>query len=113
MRDEKKGHAEPAFIGEARRHDRGHVDIVIDVRESGGGRHQAHIVDLSQSGCRIASATYLNENRHIFITLPGFTPLEAEVVWKIKDVYGCAFFQPLHPAIFDHIVAKYPSLGGA
>lgn len=106
----EKGKSEPAKGIEFRRYARGEVDIVIDLRESGGGRLQAQIVDISQSGCRIATVTYLNENRRIFITLPGFGPLEAEVVWRIGENYGCAFISPLHPAVYDHIVAKFPSL---
>jgi PilZ domain len=103
---------EPATGVEYRRFTRGDVDITIDVRESAGGRHKAQMVDLSLSGCRIFSVTYLSEDRRIFITLPGFGPLEAEVVWRIKDEYGCSFINGLHPAIYDHIVAKVPSLGG-
>lgn len=111
MPDGDKIKKEPATGIEYRRFARGDVDITIDVREYGGGRHKAHMVDLSQSGCRVYSVTYLSENKTIYITLPGFGPLEAEVVWKIRDQYGCAFTQGLHPAVYDHIIAKYPSLG--
>ena len=55
--------------------------------------------------------SHLNDHGRIFITLPGFGPLEAEVVWRIGESYGCAFVAPLHPAVFDHILAKFPSLG--
>lgn len=96
---------------EHRRFSRDDVYISIDVREHGGGRHKALIMDLSQSGCRISSVTYIAEGRKIHVTLPGFAPLEAVVVWKNHDEYGCSFTQPLHAAIYDHIRAKYPSLG--
>lgn len=111
MQDGGQRRSEPARVIENRRYGRGDVHIDIDVREFGGGRHKAQIVDLSQSGCRISSVTYLNEDRTIFITLPEFAPLEASVIWKIRDVYGCAFSSALHPAIYDHILAKYPTLG--
>lgn len=110
MPESDKKQNEPATGVEFRRFARGAVDITIDVREYAGGRHKAHMVDLSLSGCRVFSVTYLSENKTIFITLPGFAPLEAEVVWKIRDEYGCAFTQGLHPAVYDHIVAKFPSL---
>lgn len=90
---------------------RGDVYISIDVREHGGGRHKALMMDLSQSGCRISSVIYMGEGRNIHVTLPGFAPLEAVIVWKAQDEYGCSFTQPLHAAIYDHIRAKYPSLG--
>jgi hypothetical protein len=96
---------------EYRRFSRGDVDITIDVREYAGGKHRAKMLDLSQSGCRVESVTLLREDRHVFITLPGFAPLEAQVVWHHKGEYGCSFVNGLHPAIYDHIIAKYPSLG--
>ncbi|MBP6580182.1 MAG: hypothetical protein RIS00_725 [Pseudomonadota bacterium] len=106
-----KGKSEPAKGIEFRRYSRGDVNITIDLREFGGGRMQAQIVDISQSGCRIATVSHLNDHGRIFITLPGFGPLEAEVVWRIGESYGCAFVAPLHAAVFDHILAKFPSLG--
>jgi PilZ domain len=69
---------------EYRRFSRGDVDITIDVREYAGGKHRAKMLDLSQSGCRVESVTLLREDRHVFITLPGFAPLEAQVVWHHK-----------------------------
>jgi len=95
---------------EYRRFDRGDVYIPIDVREYAGGRHKAHMLDLLQSGCRVFSVTLLRQDRSIFITLPGFAPLEAEVVWKKRDEYGCVFLTGLHPAIYDHILASFPAL---
>ena len=96
---------------EHRKFSRGEVYITIDVREHGGGRHKALILDLSEAGCRISSLTYMGEGKNIHITLPGFAPLEAVIVWKKRDEYGCSFLQRLHPAIYDHIRTKYPSLG--
>lgn len=96
---------------EHRNFSRNDVYISIDVREHGGGRHKALIMDLSQSGCRISSVTYMGEGKNVHITLPGFAPLEAVIVWKKQDEYGCSFLQRLHPAIYDHIRAKYPLLG--
>ena len=106
-----KGKSEPAKGIEFRRYSRGDVDIMIDLREFGNGRMRAQIVDISQSGCRITTVSHISDNGRIFITLPGFGPLEAEVVWRIGESYGCSFVAPLHPAVFDHIIAKFPSLG--
>lgn len=110
MQGDGQRRSEPARHIEHRRYGRGDVHIDIEVREQGGGRHKAQMVDLSQSGCRICSLTYLNESKTVFISLPDFAPLEAEVVWKIRDDYGCAFNNALHLAVYDHILAKYPLL---
>ena len=39
------------------------------------------------------------------LTLPGLAALEAVVAWRDRYKYGCAFAKPLHPAVFEHIVA--------
>lgn len=97
---------------EARRFNRDHVYIPIDIREHGAGRHKGQMIDLSQSGCRINCPVLLNLNRRVFVTLPELAPLEVEVIWKQGDEYGCSFHNGLHQAVYEHIVAKFPSLGG-
>lgn len=99
------------FGNDYRKFSRDHVYITIDVREHGGSRHKALIMDLSQSGCRISSVTLINVGKQVHINLPGFAPLEGTIIWKLNTEYGCSFTNPLHAAIYDHIRAKYPSLG--
>jgi hypothetical protein len=94
----------------SREYFRGDVQIDADIREVGGGKHKVKIVDLSRSGFRIFSLTYIKIDRIIYLTFPGFTPLEAEIAWHENDHYGCRFTSQLHIAIYDHIMKKYPSL---
>ena len=110
--DGEKSSKAPTPGIEARRFNRDHVYIPIDIREHGGGRHKGQMIDLSQSGCRLNCPVLLNLNRRVFVTLPELAPLEVEVVWKQGDEYGCSFHNGLHQAVYDHIVAKFPSLGG-
>lgn len=92
-----------------RRFSRGDVHIVALVREKGYGHHKAKVADLSRAGCRVNTPMYLNPDNSIFITIPGFAPLEARIVWHVRDEYGCEFVGELHEAIFDHIVATHPA----
>jgi type VI protein secretion system component VasA len=93
-----------------RRYDRGDVRIPCDVREKGFGHHKAMIADLSRSGCKIITPMYLNPEKALFITLPGFSPLEARIARKKNEEYGCEFVNQLHEAIYDHILRTHPSL---
>jgi hypothetical protein len=93
-----------------RRFDRGDVRIPCDVREKGYGHHKALIADLSRSGCRIITPMYLNQDRAVFVTLPGFAALEAKIAWKRGEEYGCQFINELHEAIYDHILKTHPML---
>ncbi len=112
MADGKNRRSEPAFLADARKYRRGDVDIMIDIREHGGGRHKGRLTDLSQSGCRINCPVLIVQHRIVSITLPSFAPFEAEVIWKQGDDYGCSFHQGLHEAVYDHILRKYPALRG-
>ena len=94
----------------AREHFRGYVQIDADIREVGGGKHRVKIVDLSRSGFRVFSLTYIKVDKIVYLTFPGFTPLEAEIAWHDGDYYGCRFTSQLHVAIYDHIVKRHPSL---
>jgi hypothetical protein len=93
-----------------RRFDRGDVRIPCDIREKGYGHHKALIADLSRSGCRIITPMYLNQDKAIFVTLPGFAALEAKIAWKRNEEYGCQFVNELHEAIYDHILKANPML---
>jgi hypothetical protein len=92
-----------------RRHSRGDVHIVAQIREKGYGHHKAKLADLSRSGCRIITPMYLNPERAIFITIPGFAALEARIAWHVRDEYGCEFISELHEAIYDHILNTNPA----
>jgi PilZ domain len=92
-----------------RRYQRGDVHIVAQIREKGYGHHQAKVADLSRSGCRVITPMYLNPGASLFITLPGFSALEARIAWHVRDEYGCEFVAELHEAIYDHIVKTFPA----
>ncbi len=94
----------------AREHDRGHVEIYADIREQGAGKHKVNIIDLSRSGFRIHSLSLIKIDSTIFLTIPGYAPLEARVAWHEGDLYGGEFKSQLHIAIYDHILKTFPGL---
>ncbi len=96
----------------SRQFNRDTVAIYADIREHGGGKYKVHIIDLSRSGFRIRTSTHLREDRKLFLTLPGYAPLEAQIAWHRSNEYGCHFTGPLHEAIYEHIVKTHPSLVG-
>lgn len=95
----------------ARQFSRDSVKIISDIREHGGGRHKVSVLDLSRSGFRMQSATFIPADRVIYLTIPGYHPLESRIAWNEKEFYGCEFVNKLHVAIYDHLITRYPSLG--
>ncbi len=96
--------------GDSRMSSRTDVDITAAVREPGLGNVEAMIMDLSISGFRMRCLIRLTGEKTIFLRLPSFAALESKICWNEGDFYGCEFVQSLHPAVYDHIIAQYPSL---
>lgn len=81
------------------------VKMRAHLRDRGTTRFEIDVVDLSTTGFRAQTSFTLWPGQTVWLTLPGLAGLEAMVAWRDKYRYGCAFAKPLHPAVFDHIVA--------
>jgi hypothetical protein len=81
------------------------VRMRAHLRDRGQTKFEISVIDLSQSGFRAETSFTLWPGTVVWLTLPGLAGLEAVVAWRDKLEYGCAFAKPLHPAVFDHIVA--------
>ena len=81
------------------------VKMRAHLRDRGQTKFEIDVVDLSASGFRAETSFTLWPGRVVWLTLPALAGREAVVAWRDKFKYGCAFQKPLHPAVFDHIVA--------
>ena len=86
------------------------VAITAEVREPGLGKIDVQVLDLSISGFQMRCLTRLTGEKDIFMRLPTFSAIESRIAWVNGEMYGCEFLQALHPAVFQHIVQRYPSL---
>lgn len=102
----------PATEIEARIAERKLVSIRAEIKESGSGKYQVWVVDLSKTGFRIKLLTSLEPTRTQFLMLPGFQPLASHIAWREGDEYGLRFNKALHVAVFEHIAATFPGLTG-
>lgn len=80
------------------------VEIGVKVRRPGETWFSSRVTDMSVSGFRLQSFMKLLVGSDIWIMLPGFEGRRARVTWVVAHEAGCAFEQPLHPAILDHVV---------
>ena len=83
---------------------RHNVLIAVKLRRPGESWFSSRVSDLSLSGFRLQSFVKLSPGMDVWIMLPGFEGRKAKVLWSRQHEAGCAFEQPLHPAIFDHIL---------
>jgi len=86
-----------------RQYTRKNVTIDAYVRPLRGGKSLVKVLDVSETGFRMESAVILDITADIFLSIPGFQSLEANIIWHRENLYGCTFLVPLHPAILDHV----------
>ncbi|CAN5431228.1 hypothetical protein BH10PSE15_BH10PSE15_07970 [soil metagenome] len=71
----------------------------------GTDKFDIDVTDLSRTGFQIETIDRITPGATIWLKIPGLAGLEATVNWSRRHCYGCAFVQPLHAAVFDHVVA--------
>ena len=76
----------------------------VPVAATGDNRAMLRKALRSRTGFRAETAFSLRAGTTVWITLPGLQGLEAEIAWQRGEHIGAAFRQPLHAAVFEHIV---------
>ncbi len=94
------------LVADSRRSsDRETVTSEIFVRQSNTQLFRTLLSDLSVTGFKMQSCTSLDENKLVFVTIPGLQTLGAHIRWVHYEDFGCEFTAPLHPAVLAHIVS--------
>lgn len=75
------------------------------IRRRGEHRARAEILDLSTHGFRIEASIAMARDMQVWLTIPGFEPKAARVVWVEGSFAGCEFETPFHPSVLERIVA--------
>jgi hypothetical protein len=99
---------EPPQPLDGRAAERRPVGIAAHLREMGGAPMDIEVLDLSRTGFRTACIYNVPAGARVFLTIPTFSAMEAEVAWRDNTGFGCKFVQPLHPAVFDMIARRHP-----
>jgi hypothetical protein len=84
---------------------RARVDIIATLRASGAQRFVVRVKDLSIAGFACEAVTGMKSGALCWLTLPGLSALQAEVVWNDGATVGCAFASLLNPAVHQAIVS--------
>lgn len=88
----------------ARAAPRAGVTLICEVRQGSRPWAVARLEDLSPGGFRIARLPGARAELPLRLRIPGMQLLSAEIRWMRDGAVGCEFAEPLHVAVFDHIV---------
>ena len=85
---------------------RAEVTLLCEVRQGMAPWKLARLDDISQAGFRIAWLPGATRAKLLRIRIPGLQMLTAEIRWQNDKSVGCAFAEPLHVAVFEHILRQ-------
>jgi PilZ domain len=60
--------------------------------------------DLSATGFRISGLAHSDLAKALSIKIPGMQLLTARLCWTVGPMVGCEFTNPLHVAVFEHLI---------
>lgn len=86
------------------------VAIEADLRKTGRTPFKIVIRDLSRTGCRAETLTKTIPGDRVWISLPGFSPIEGEIKWASSRGFGAEWATTIHASVFDHIRQRYPDI---
>jgi hypothetical protein len=98
----------PLFDSARRRSDRVSLVATVTLRRSGQLSYRVTVFDASLHGCRVEFVERPRLDEQLWVRFEGLQPLEAEVCWIDGFTAGVNFVQPIHPAVFDRLVAGLP-----
>lgn len=80
------------------------VVLTCEIRQGTRPWKMARLEDLSPNGFRIARLPDARSELPLRIRIPGIQMLSARICWIRDGAVGCEFAEPLHVAVFEHIV---------
>lgn len=81
------------------------ADVTLRRRGKAVGA-EAKVFDASTHGCQLQIAERPEIGERVRIRLEGLQPLDARVCWIEGERAGVEFGSPIHPAVFDLLVAR-------
>jgi hypothetical protein len=95
-----------SFNSSARRSERVPLHAVVMLRRSGQLNFRVRVYDASQHGCRVEFVDRPELDEQLWVKFDELQPIAAEVCWVEGFSAGLGFCQPIHPAVFDRLVAR-------
>jgi hypothetical protein len=80
------------------------IVLRCDVRQGTRPWQPVLLDDLSASGFRISGLAHPDQSKSLSIRIPGMQIMTARLCWSVGPMVGCEFINPLHVAVFEHLV---------
>lgn len=89
-----------------RRSDRVSLSADVTLRRRGMTSFRVTVSDVSPEGCKVALVERPSVDEHVLVKFDGIEAMDSEVCWVEGFTAGLKFERPMHPAVFDLMVAR-------
>ena len=103
---EQLNSSQPAMPGSwPRQCSRVSLDAEVSLRRPGKSTYRVRVFDASPHGCKVEFVERPMPADRAWIKFDGLEPLESMVCWVKGFAAGVQFEKPIHPAVFDRLMA--------
>lgn len=89
-----------------RKHQRLEVSAELSLRRMGRQRYQGRLFDLTPTGCKVEFVERPRPGEMLWVKFVDLESIEATVRWVDGFYGGLEFVNPIHPAIFEFLLAR-------
>lgn len=82
------------------------LNAEVLLRRAGQNNYRVHIYDVSLDGCKIEFVERPKLDETLWVKFEMLEALEATVCWIDGHLVGVEFERPIHPAVFELLVAR-------
>jgi hypothetical protein len=82
------------------------LDAEVSLRRPGKSTYRVRVYDASPHGCKIEFVERPMPADRAWIKFDGLEPLESLVCWVKGFAAGVQFEKPIHPAVFERLMAS-------
>lgn len=88
------------------------VNAEVILRRSGQINYRVRIFDASPFGCKVEFVERPALDEMLWVKFEGLEPLASVVCWICGATAGLEFAKPIHPAVFDTLLARVDPFHG-
>lgn len=96
----------PTGLAAPFRSERAEISLICEVRQGTRIWRAIKLDNLSREGFRLCWQPDINMEQPLRIRIPGLHVLTAQIRWRTSVAVGCEFLEPLHCAVFEHLVRQ-------
>lgn len=78
----------------------------VQLRRSGQHHYMANVYDVSPEGCRLEFVERPRLDETVWIKFDGLDAIQSTVCWTEGFEVGVEYARPIHPAVFDVLIAR-------